>query len=491
MSRFLLPYFAAAAAGKQVSFSRERNWGVIDGTLYSTTEPVKLPTVTITTAQTSITEGTTATWTISVDEAFDRSVFVLVNVSQVGSFVNSLNLGEKRVTFTAGTTSQTYTLQTINDTTNEDTGSVSLSLKQAQGVYSVGTQGNVSITVIDDDEPANFPTFIVRRVEASIEEGNPVRWEVSASPAPNRNISLLYRLTQVGTHVPSSEIGNKSIDFLAGRSSQRILVNIPDTLQAEGGGSATLSLRGSTTYRVGTPSSATISITDNELTYALSSSSTINLNSANGWPIGLAVQNAANSILVVDNVRDRIYQYNSTQGFLNSWPLPANNNNPVSIRFDARDFFDIIDLSDRLIYTYRNVIAGSSLFQFEFGRTRLHSSNSSPVGSARSGGGTWVLDSSADKIFKYQSNTLDSSATITLNSSNSDPRDMVIDPEGNFWILDGDGTVYNYTPSGVFGRAAFTLSSSNSNPVGIGIDNNGDFWIVDRTADRIFKYVGS
>ena len=491
MSRFLIPYYAAAAAGKQVSFSRARNWGVIDGTLYSTTEPVKLPTITITTAQTSIVEGTTASWTLTTDEAFTSTTFILITVSQMGSYVNPLNLGDKRVTFGVGETSKTYTLATLNDSTDENDGSVSISLRQAQGVYSIGTPGDVTITVTDNDVPAIFPTLTIQRTKASITEGENGIWTISASPTPNTNVDVLLRVSQVGSYVSSSQLGNQSTQILSGRNSSRFLVSTIDDLASENTGSISVSLRSSVNYRIGTPSSSTISVSDNELTYSLSSASTITLTSSNSSPQGVAFYQGR--FYVIDDVQDRVFLYNSSGGFTKSFTLregfASAIRSPSGVTAEGSRIIYVVDSSTDKIYAYEPVDERAFRNPID-----LHSSNRSPVGVAIGPNSSiWVLDSGTDRIYKYNTSSRDfDNITITLNSANSSPRGLAIDSENNFWVVDGDRTVYNYSPSGEFGRAAFRLSSQNSNPTGITVgSSDNDFWVVDRTADRIFKYSGS
>ena len=101
-----------------------------------------------------VTEGGTATFTVSANPAPQGNLNVALVVSQTGDFVAAGNLGSgKSVAITAGASSGAYTVATVGDNADEATGAVTVALAAGSG-YDVSTEegaASADVSVADDD----------------------------------------------------------------------------------------------------------------------------------------------------------------------------------------------------------------------------------------------------------------------------------------------------------------------------------------------------
>ncbi len=121
-----------------------------DPTPVPTPVPDPTPEITIS-GGSGITEGGTATFTISSSPAPITPITVNVQVSQTGSFGAT---GAATVTVNSATT--TYTIQTTDDNTDEPNGAVTATIQSGTG-YTVGTPDAATIQVSDNDDPVPVP----------------------------------------------------------------------------------------------------------------------------------------------------------------------------------------------------------------------------------------------------------------------------------------------------------------------------------------------
>ena len=143
------------------------------------------PTVSLTAASASVTEGGNATFTLTrgtegaeprwEDTGISR---VRLRISQRGDFVADEDLGEKTITLTKGQTSATYEVPTIGDGKGEKDGTITVELlpnrtnvNQLSG-YAVDFPPNnqAVITVVDDDGGA--PGVLFYNLNTTVSEKN-------------------------------------------------------------------------------------------------------------------------------------------------------------------------------------------------------------------------------------------------------------------------------------------------------------------------------
>ena len=122
--------------------------------------PTPDPEVSIS-AGSAITEGSDATFTISVTPTQSATLDVSVTVSQTGAYAST---GQQTVTIpTSG--SYTLTVSTTNDTTDELDGSIVATLDSGTGYTVSSSNGHATVAVSDDDDP---PTPVAQSEQQQI-----------------------------------------------------------------------------------------------------------------------------------------------------------------------------------------------------------------------------------------------------------------------------------------------------------------------------------
>ena len=106
-----------------------------------------VPELTIT-AGSTVTEGTDASFTVSASPSASSQITVNYTVTQSGAFVASGELSAQTVSLSGGT--QTITVPTVSDSTDEADGSVTVTLNAGSG-YTLGSTTTATVNVSDDD----------------------------------------------------------------------------------------------------------------------------------------------------------------------------------------------------------------------------------------------------------------------------------------------------------------------------------------------------
>ena len=106
------------------------------------------PELTISRDQESVTEGETAQFTITSDRAVSTDLTVKTYQSQNGGFATLTGPGT--VTMPKGSTSARAAIETVEDSTDEANGSLTMTLKDGTGYTVDSTASAASVTVIDN-----------------------------------------------------------------------------------------------------------------------------------------------------------------------------------------------------------------------------------------------------------------------------------------------------------------------------------------------------
>ena len=114
------------------------------------TKAIPLPIVTIRSGTSPITEGNTASFTVSSDKAWATSLSVKLAVSETGAMI----AGSKptSVSIAAGQKSATLSVRTTNDAVDESNSVITAKVSAGSG-YRLGTASSASVTVRDNDDP--------------------------------------------------------------------------------------------------------------------------------------------------------------------------------------------------------------------------------------------------------------------------------------------------------------------------------------------------
>ena len=214
-----------------------------------------IPQVTITANPASVTEGTAATFTITANPAPATAVTVNVNVTQTEDVLSGTP--PSTITFNAKQTTATLTVATDDDNADEVASEVTAQVQVGTG-YTVGTPSSATVTVNDND----IPQVTITANPASVTEGTAATFTITANPAPATAVTVNVNVTQ--TEDVLSGTPPSTVTFNAKQTTATLTVATDDDDVREDDSEVTVQLQTGTGYTVGTPSSASITVKDND-----------------------------------------------------------------------------------------------------------------------------------------------------------------------------------------------------------------------------------
>ncbi|MDD9993481.1 MAG: hypothetical protein OXP75_16930 [Rhodospirillales bacterium] len=154
-------------------------------------------------AASAISEGGTAAFTVTTDQAPSSPLTVSLEVSETqgSDFVAAGDEGTQTVTVPADGTEATFEVATVGDTTDEPDGSVTVTLAAASGYRVSATEDSATVAVQDDDPPpAAQPLTVTLAAERdTIAEANgETKFTVSLSRALESGESAVVPFTVTG-----------------------------------------------------------------------------------------------------------------------------------------------------------------------------------------------------------------------------------------------------------------------------------------------------
>ncbi len=261
-----------------------------------------LPVLSVSRYQSSVTEGSTAYFRVTSDKVVPSSISVGFSRSQQGSFASWSGSGT--VTISSGNTRSGWiSVSTVNDSTDEPNGSLTLTLNSGTG-YTVGSPSSVSVTVNDDDV-AVLPVLSVSRYQSGVTEGGTAYFRVTSDRSVPSSISVGFSRSQSGSFASWSGSGTVTISSGNTRSGWIAVTTQNDSVD-EPDGSLTLTLNSGTGYTVGSPSSASITVRDNDEAPVTCSSGQAKKNGVCGYPV-LTLGRETSGVTEGERVRFKIY----------------------------------------------------------------------------------------------------------------------------------------------------------------------------------------
>ena len=221
------------------------------------------PTITIS-GGSAVTEGTAASFTVSASEAPTADLTVSLSVSEAAGsdFVAAGDEGSKTVTITGGSTSASFSVATVADSVDEPDGSVTVTVSTGTG-YTVGSTSSATVTVSDDDVPVE----VTISGGSAVTEGKAASFTVTASEAPAADLAVSLSVSEASgsdDFVASGDEGSKTVTITGGSTSATYSVATQDDTTDESSGSVTVTVSTGTGYTVGSTSSASVAVYDND-----------------------------------------------------------------------------------------------------------------------------------------------------------------------------------------------------------------------------------
>ncbi len=220
--------------------------------------PQQRPVITISAGTSPITEGDRAAFTINANPAPASPVIVRLMVSQSGNFVDTGEIGGKDIQLTGG--SATYPVATVNDNTYENHGSISVRVSSGNG-YDIGSPKSATVKVNDDDVPP--PEVSISAYSSSpITEGQTATFVITVSPATAKAITIGLSVSDSGSFAAPGSTGAQTVAVAGGTNIYHV-ATVSDNVD-EPDGTITVSVDAGSGYTPGSPSSATVTVQDND-----------------------------------------------------------------------------------------------------------------------------------------------------------------------------------------------------------------------------------
>ena len=220
------------------------------------------PAVTIAAGTSPVTEGTDATFTLTANPAPAADLAVTVTVTAAGDY--GITAGERTVTIPT-TGSVTLTLTTLDDTTDEADGTVTVTVKDGEG-YSVGPSASGTVSIQDDDEPP--PAITIAAKTALVPEGDDAVFTLSADRAPVADLAVRLTVSETAgsDHVAAEHEGAHTLTLRRGETSAELAVPTVNDTVDEPDGAVTARLEDGAGYTLGSASLAQVQVADDDAT---------------------------------------------------------------------------------------------------------------------------------------------------------------------------------------------------------------------------------
>lgn len=231
-------------------------------------------------------------------------------------------------------------------------------------------------------------------------------------------------------------------------------------------------------------------------TFTLTLSAASGATVADGLGVG-SILNRQTKFFVADGGTVKTYQYGSG-GTSEEITVPqlSSNTAPRGIASTAAgDRTWVVDANKNVyVYTNHGVLLGS----WTAGGL---STFANLTGITTNGTDIWLVDSSADKVYKYAnaagrlSGSQSAAGSFNLNNKNGNATDLVTDGT-SIWVVDDGSTadkVFKYTLAGSL-MGSWTMTGGGGSPTGITLDPTGasqDLWVVDNATDTVYRYAAA
>ncbi len=231
----------------------------------ATITPSQLPTITIDGGP-AVTEGSAASFTVNADPAPTARLTVSVEVVEPPGqdFVAASHEGVRTITLNAGATSASFTVPTVNDSTDEADGFVQVFVNDGAG-YSAGGGGYVDVN--DNDDPTPAASFSSASSSVGEGDGSTDVHVNLTPPAPSGGLTIRYTVSGAARAGSSNDFtiqNSGTLSVAAGASSATIPVAINDDNATENAETVILTLTGGTGYTLGGTTVHTLTINDND-----------------------------------------------------------------------------------------------------------------------------------------------------------------------------------------------------------------------------------
>ena len=244
--------------------------GVTAGTTSTTTVTITDnddPAVTVSfgAASYTVTEGSTVSVEVKLDQDPERTVAIPITSTPGGGAEAADYSGvPENVTFAAGETSKTITFTATDDSADDDGETVALGFGTRPTGVTAGTTSTTTVTITDNDDPAVTVSF--GAASYTVAEGSTVSVEVKLNQDPERTVAIPITSTPGGGAEAADYSGvPENVTFAAGETSKTFTFTATDDSADDDGETVALGFGTRPTgVTAGTTSTTTVTITDND-----------------------------------------------------------------------------------------------------------------------------------------------------------------------------------------------------------------------------------
>ena len=227
-----------------------------------TPPPPRTPVVSITDGG-NITEGGTASFTLTASPAPANTISVNVSVVDSGDFASSSQTGTRTVTIgTSGT--GTLPVTTVNDSTDETNGTLTATVVSGQSYTPSSSQGSASVTVTDDDPPPPGTPVVSITDGGNITEGGTASFTLTASPAPASPITVNVSVVDSGDFASSSQTGTRTVTIGTSGTGTLPVTTVNDSTDETNGTLTATVVSGQSYTPSSSQGSASVTVTDDD-----------------------------------------------------------------------------------------------------------------------------------------------------------------------------------------------------------------------------------
>ena len=215
----------------------------------------------------SVTEGGTASFTLTMSPAPPAAMTVTVDVTDSGSFAGAGQTGARDVTIaTDGTAS--FTVTTVNDSDDEPNGVIGARVRAGSDEYRAGPPVSAVVSVFDDDvaPPSSKPVVWFGEMPQSVQEGGFINLNVKVHPQLKSPMTI--RFSHGGTATVGRDydiargLRRSGFKMFANTPGMNIAMQIADDVVEEGDETAVITLVADEAYSVGEPGAYALTIKD-------------------------------------------------------------------------------------------------------------------------------------------------------------------------------------------------------------------------------------
>ena len=216
------------------------------------------PQVTVAAAAATVAEGADAVFTLTrANGDASGTLAVSVAVTDAGAVLAGA-APPTSVTFSAGATTATLRLGTVDDAVDEPDTPLTLTLQAGAG-YDLGAPHQATVTVRDDD----LPVVTVAADAATIAEGADAAFTLTRAGDVSGALAVPVAVTDAGAVL--AEAAPARVTFSVGAATATLRLDTQDDAADEADTAVTLTLEAGAGHELGDPHQATVTVRDDDL----------------------------------------------------------------------------------------------------------------------------------------------------------------------------------------------------------------------------------